>query len=755
MAFLLGFSSVLSQVVLMRELVSVFYGNELVYAVILAAWLFWVAMGNFCASSFIQNVRCPKNIIAILFFLFIIFLPATVISSRLVNNFMHIQTGEIMGIIPMTALSFLLLAPLTMVIGGLFTLICRYKEEGREQEAVVMGAGSVYLWEAIGGGIGGLIFSAFLIKLFSAFSIVFFLCALVFLVLILLFVKRKARTFIILGELIIVFLCYASGFLRWADEWSRDKRWEGLEVVSSAESIYGNITITKLKDTYQLYENGLLSFATKDDLSSEEGVHYAMLAHAHPRPRHVLLIGSGLDGSIKEILKYPDIKVTYIELDGKVIDLAQKYMPSDVVAPLNDPRVETIITDARQFIKRRDAPLFDVVIVNLGDPITALINRYYTLEYFKETFRVLKPQGIMALSVSSSENYLNKETKEFLRSINSTLKQVFPDVRSIPGDTHIFLASRDPEGLNINIDIFIRSLERWGVETRYVREYYFSYRMSPDRMDYINDVLQTPGRINTDAKPVAYLFDIVLWSTHFNQGFKDVFHKISWLRFKHLLVVPLVVLVGGWLLRKRRPFSPITLSIMTTGFSEVIFQIVIILSFQALYGYAYYKIGFIMASFMSGLALGTLFARKLIRSILPLPSIEKKKKLVKIYKWTQWSICLYPLLLPVFFVYFQHVGSEIFSSAFFASVFASLPIIAGFIGGLQYPLAVCIRGEAFEADINKGGSASKNAGFLYAMDVSGATIGALVTGAVLVPLLGINAVVYFCAAINFAVLLLL
>ncbi len=49
----------------------------------------------------------------------------------------------------------------------------------------------------------------------------------------------------------------------------------------------------------------------------------------------------------------------------------------------------------------------------------------------------------------------------------------------------------------------------------------------------------------------------------------------------------------------------------------------------------------------------------------------------------------------------------------------------------------------------------QNAGFLYATDVLGATIGALLTATLLIPLFGITALAVFCAVLNTAVLVLL
>jgi len=89
----------------------------------------------------------------------------------------------------------------------------------------------------------------------------------------------------------------------------------------------------------------------------------------------------------------------------------------------------------------------------------------------------------------------------------------------------------------------------------------------------------------------------------------------------------------------------------------------------------------------------------------------------------------------------------------FASVFALLPVLAGFLGGVQYPLAVALISGSQPGQ--KSGKAEQSAGFLYGMDVLGAALGALFTGAFLIPLWGIKGVSYLCGAINFAVLILL
>ena len=46
---LIGFTSVIAQVVLMRELMVAFYGNEISLGLVLACWLLWTAL---CSGVF-------------------------------------------------------------------------------------------------------------------------------------------------------------------------------------------------------------------------------------------------------------------------------------------------------------------------------------------------------------------------------------------------------------------------------------------------------------------------------------------------------------------------------------------------------------------------------------------------------------------------------------------------------------------------------------------------------------------------------
>ena len=76
LAFVLGMTSVIGQIIILRELISVFYGNETSYAIILTSWLFWVAVGSSGVSRFLGRIRKTSWLIIVINWLTAIILPA-------------------------------------------------------------------------------------------------------------------------------------------------------------------------------------------------------------------------------------------------------------------------------------------------------------------------------------------------------------------------------------------------------------------------------------------------------------------------------------------------------------------------------------------------------------------------------------------------------------------------------------------------------------------------------------------------------
>jgi spermidine synthase len=301
--------------------------------------------------------------------------------------------------------------------------------------------------------------------------------------------------------------------------------WRGFNLVGARDTIYGNLAVTETGTIRSIYSNGVILANVPDPSAAEEAVDYALLEH--PAPQRVLLIGGGINGSIAEALKHPSVtRLDYVELDPALIEMAHQFFPSQA-AVLSNARVHVHYADGRRYLKNADAR-FDVIIVDVPDPQTAQLNRFYTAEFFRTVREHLAPGGLLALELRSSEEALSPDLKDFLRCIRHTLETVFPHVAAIPGETIHFFTAIEPGVLTTDPRLLTSRLQERRLNTQYVNQYFIPYRMTPDRMQQVDELLRplptTP--VNHDFAPVAYSFDVVLWSAQFGHAYSEWFRSV-------------------------------------------------------------------------------------------------------------------------------------------------------------------------------------------------------------------------------------
>jgi spermidine synthase len=740
---LAGFSAMVSQIVFMREFLVVFYGNEISIGLILASWLVWGAFGSAFLGRYSDRIQGRIGVFAACQFALAFIFPLTLLATRTAKNFMGITIGEIIGYPPMMLATFVVLSLQCTIMGFMFSMACRMYRDlaGSSEESIAR----VYVMEAVGALSGGLLASYFMIRYMNSATILLMLS--LFNLSGSFFMWRHARTnrgrktasaitvfFIVAG--MVAFYAGGGSLLR---DISLRQLWSGFEMLGSKDSIYGNITVTERGEQRSFYENGLHLYTVPDRLSAEESVHFALLQVKNPTK--VLLIGGGVGGLLEETLKYPLKRIDYVELDSTIITMAKKYLQKKDSKILTNPKVNIINEDGRFFVKKRPC-VYDCVIIALGDPYTAQINRFYTVEFFEELEKILDETGVVGFALTSSENYLSEELREYLRSIYLSARKVFPEVLVIPGDTaHFVLSEKAP--LVYNTDVLAERMREKGINAVYVQDYYLRSKLSEERMEYIASEIERDGdvRVNRDFRPVSYYYATVFWGTQFDAPvFRRILHMVKpenvWLS---VCLFCFAILIFGFFSGRRLGKRTALLAIMTTGFAEIIFQITAILSFQVIYGYVFYKLGIIVTSFMVGLALGGWLIARRITDI---------SDDLKVFSWTQVSICLYPLVLPLAFLWLSGTDSDTVSWLGSNVIFPFLPVIAGIIGGIQFPLA----NKLYLENRDQMG---RVAGLSYGLDLFGACLGALLASAFLVPILGIFQTCFLAALINVTVLTLL
>jgi spermidine synthase len=522
--------------------------------------------------------------------------------------------------------------------------------------------------------------------------------------------------------------------------------WKGFDLLDSQNSIYGNLVVLSTGETRSVYENGVMMVTVPDVPSAEEAVHFALLQH--PSPEKLLLVGGGIGGALAEALKHPTIqRAAYVELDPTVISIGRLYFSESWLPVEKDPRVVTYKTDGRLFLSRT-RERFDVIIINLPDPKTAQLNRFYTREFFERASRRLAPGGLLSIRATGAENYISAELGQFLRCINKTLREVFDNVVVIPGSTIHFFAADEGGSLTADPAVLAQRLEERILNTVYIRPYYFRFRMSPDRMSDLQERIEpasgTP--VNSDLDPVAYYFSVILWSTRFHDTFRGAIQAPGKIGFTTVVIALwlatlLYVTLSVWKVRGRRRLRVGAGGcVAAMGLTMMGIEVMLLLAFQSLYGYVYYHLAMLIAAFMVGMMFGSaLSLRRYVRGGEGWPTRREAASVLKL----QTLAVVVPPALFVLIAWLSGVSNT--AGVFLASnvLFPLLALLSGMLGGYQFPVA-----SRVYFGVSGNTVAGSGPGAVYAIDLAGACIGAAVIGAYLIPVFGFFKTTLIMAVVN-------
>jgi len=468
------------------------------------------------------------------------------------------------------------------------------------------------------------------------------------------------------------------------------------DLVETADSPYGRISITEDQGAYSFFENGGLVFSTADLLGDEEAAHLSLLLH--PDPKDILLIGGGVSGITDEILKYPVRSLDYVELDYKIIELAKKFTQIR-------PAVKIFTMDGIKYIRETNKK-YDLIIINLPDPSTTLINRFYTLEFFTLCKGRLPENGILTFNLETSESYLGRELKLLNQCIYKTLSRAFKNTAVIPGNFNYFFGSESK--LTEDRNLLLRRWKARNIQTKHFRSDSLYYLLWPDKVKYIKEAISykdsTP--LNTDLKPISYYFELLIWASYFYSPLKNFFYTLMNFQFLNLLLILVAIFMVVKLisLKIKRITLPTIISLL--GFTGMCVQLIIIYTFQSLYGYVYQTIGLLTTAFMAGLAVGSFLIYRQYNQIRNPLEMLKRVLWLLLFNIAMIFLLLKTFPLPL------------------APFLVSLPI------GAAFPLAVKIH-EKYRAEIGS------LAGILYGSDLLGGALAAIITTLLFIPIFGI------------------
>ena len=274
-----------------------------------------------------------------------------------------------------------------------------------------------------------------------------------------------------------------------------------------------------------------------------------------------------------------------------------------------------------------------MVLINTPEPSTAALNRYYSVEFFREVKKKMNAEGVLSISLMSTAYYVSDKAGEVNSVLYCSLKKVFRNVVIMPGEKNYFLASDGALSLEI-----VKMVNEKKLNNIYVNQNYLDDKLIKERSAFIMKSLNTGSAVNKDFKPINYYNQILYWLSYF---------KVN--------LTLLSIIIGVVFLMIVILLSPIRLGLFTTGFSASSVQFLSLFSFQVFYGYVYQMMGLLIGLFMLGLVLGSYMIPKIMRS--------DRKNFVLL----QILLAVYCVLIP--FV-FQLLNNHVVSNSVIYIVFA-------------------------------------------------------------------------------------
>jgi spermidine synthase len=598
-----GLISILGQVVLLRELSVAFYGIELIYTLAMGVWLLCTAAGALISR---RNLEPSPEQVRSLLVAFALLLPLDVVFIRAIRQ---VYSGVPGAYLPfdrqMLALTMALL-PVGLLAGLAFQ---------RAAGLFLNRGGSLpkaYAVECAGGLAGGLLSTTLLMLGVQTFTTAL-LCGLTAAGPCMIAPRRasaatscrrsrwyRGLSFAVAGILV-------AGILRSADLDRLTTSWNHPDLVSVTDTPYGRLAVSARDSQVVVFENDALAFET-EGTTAEEFVHLAALQH--PRPERVLLLGGGVEGTVREILKHSPRSVDYVELNPAMLSVLPPLLPSDLRRSLGSATVRTIQADPRSYML--GCGEYDLILVAMAEPISGQANRFYTREFFQQCSARLAQGGIFAFRIRSSENFWTPQLTHQMVSIYRALKAALPSILVLPGATNVVIAARQP--LISDPALLAARLAERRIQGRMVSAPYVKYLLLNDRFEQIARTLAAGSApANTDIRPVCYRYAIIIWLSKFFPRLAAVDAAELFPRGAAAVLLWSIVAIGmaALLLWARRHDRIRRLALMAAvGMIGMILETVLLLYFQVKKGVLYQDIGLLLMSFMAGLALGAVVVER-------------------------------------------------------------------------------------------------------------------------------------------------
>ncbi|HUU17890.1 MAG TPA: 4Fe-4S binding protein [Sedimentisphaerales bacterium] len=730
--FSYGLFTIAAQALLFREFITTFEGNDISVGIFFASWFLWVGLGaivvyraQIIAEKLLKNIEL----------LFLSYLPAFILQLILIiqaRELVGIESYALWSVSAILIVSIIVNAPVSIITGMLFPTACRWVEKDQK-----LPVSQVYIIEAAGSFLGGLGVTVLLALGISPARIFFILALFVSLSAALAqFTKARQHSIPTLEKtakvkaqlMFLVPLCILLCFFIRADKtlmrYIRVVKWTKL---LPADSLTGSFRTAQAEYLYGVYQSqwvvmsqGSVIETLPDD--STAGRIAAIGLCQKPDSTKVLIIGSGL-GLCQQFLYLPQIQtVSWAHCDNEYVQKIDKVIPSEF--KIIDDRLHGLPGDIRSLLAK-EKKAFDIVILNLPDATSSALNRYYTLEFYRQVKEALKPNGIFQVRVVGGENIMGTELINLGASTKLTLEKVFSQLVITPGEDTWFIASatagreQGPTGDPAILRDRFAKIEN---ATRLFNPQALLSVYLPDRAAaavkyYAGADLPEELLINRDSRPLTHLYSLLLAAKQSGAPVTKLIKHLA-LAGPLAFVVPVllfIVLRVIYILRTAQQGNKSgfdsSFLVFSAGWVSIGVVIVLMYLYQTRFGSLYLYIGVVSSMFMVGLTIGAAVTRNLLANNRKVQPEILLFVVIFVHSLILCTIAFWPA---------KQLTHLTFVIAF---------VLCGLCAGFYFPIAARqLADSAFET----GRAGSK----LETADHIGASVGGLLTSLALVPVLG-------------------
>ena len=755
----LGAFSQVAQAVLIREGLVVFYGNEVSLGVFYASWLLWLAAGSALALRWESRLAArskagqPAALTALRLILCALplVLAVQVLALRSVRWVLDVSASELVPLGDLFLTLTLVNLPGGILLGLAFPLTCRALV-GSAADSPVGPVAHTYVVDALGALLGGVLFTFVLIRWLGPIQTLGLVTASLAITAGLLgspgtssalpFSSPAARSLsrswlpwtLALAGLTLALPPVANPLGRTLEQWRFAGLQPGMELLDALDTPYGHVAVARLGQQTSVVADGQVqhSFPLPLEVERQAALFMAQvatgIATGVPTPRRVLSLGGYPSGLAAGLLPYPLERLDQVEQNRAAFELVRPLLDRAGRAALDDPRLRLHFADPRRFL-RRLAPgtTYDLILSLDATPASATGNRLFTREAFALARDRLAPGGVFCTQVSAASTYVGQAVGGYTGSVYHTLQSVFSQVVLVPGDPLVFCAGDPPARLTEDPAELQRRYLAIGLADHGLPPGTFATLLPAEEVAFLHtrlDGLGATAVLNTDAHPVTYYLNMVLWGQYSDSGFVD------WLERLHRLgpwpyLVPPLLFVCLWLVRAllegtKRPESTRSAGVFALtvlGSIAMAAQLALLFSYQAQVGLVFERVALLNGCFMTGLALGSGAVQ---------PWVEGRRAVLGLMGLLA-STALGLVLLPASLEGLAGLGEGPREAGYLA-----LTMTLGLLAGTGFTLSVGL------ARIGAGGASALRGGALTnAADNLGGALGGLVTGALMVPILGV------------------